>query len=286
MRSEISDQSCAQAGPASDCATPMKSPPSNHPTAIEGLKVSLPTISSAIAMVASRLGAGKGFTLFTLNLDHLVKLRSEGAFRDAYHRATHITADGWPVVWLAGRDGAEVERVCGADLVEPLCALAAERNSGIYFIGPGPRAAARAAEILQGRYRGLQVAGLESPQVSPVPTAEEIAGLARRLAGSGAKLCFVSLGAPKQELVADALIRRCPDVGFVCVGAALDFIAGESRRAPVWMRRFKLEWFWRLASEPRRLTVRYAKCAFVFLILALAVSASSGGAPGAGGEKG
>jgi len=66
-------------------------------------------------------------------------------------------------------------------------------------------------------------------------------------------LCLVALGAPKQELLADALSTHCPSVGFLCIGAALSFIAGHPRRAPLWMRRSGLEWLWRLAAEPHRL---------------------------------
>jgi N-acetylglucosaminyldiphosphoundecaprenol N-acetyl-beta-D-mannosaminyltransferase len=50
----------------------------------------------------------------------------------------------------------------------------------------------------------------------------------------------------------------------LCVGATIDFLAGEQSRAPVWMRRVGLEWLYRVAREPRRLAARYAKDAFIF----------------------
>jgi N-acetylglucosaminyldiphosphoundecaprenol N-acetyl-beta-D-mannosaminyltransferase len=43
----------------------------------------------------------------------------------------------------------------------------------------------------------------------------------------------------------------------LCVGAAFDFMAGTMPRAPEWMRRFGLEWAYRLSSDPRRLWRRY-----------------------------
>jgi exopolysaccharide biosynthesis WecB/TagA/CpsF family protein len=95
--------------------------------------------------------------------------------------------------------------------------------------------------------------------------------MAERVRASGARLCLVALGAPKQELLADALAPHCPSVGFLCVGAALNFVGGHSRRAPLWMRRIGLEWLWRLGAEPYRLAARYAACAYVFLLLGFGV---------------
>jgi len=239
---------------------------------VAGLRISLPTLDIAVE-TASRLAvSGQGFTLFTLNLDHLVKIRAHAAFRAAYDRAALVTADGWPVVWLARRAGGVLERTCGSDLVEPLCAVAAEQGIGLYFIGPGPKAQAVALERLSGRYDGLRIVGAETPAV-PADFATthdfDLDALAGRVNTSGARLFIVSLGAPKQELLADALARLCPEVGFVCVGAALDFISGETRRAPAWVRAIKLEWFWRFAAQPRRLGMRYALCAIEFARLAL-----------------
>jgi N-acetylglucosaminyldiphosphoundecaprenol N-acetyl-beta-D-mannosaminyltransferase len=239
---------------------------------VEGVRINLPTLEIAAATALRRAQAGEGFTLFTLNLDHLVKLTTSEPFLAAYRRAQLVTADGWPIVWLAGRQNAHLERTTGADLVEPLCEAAAKAGVGIYFVGPGPEAQVGALEKLIARFSGLKVSGTETPMLpgdgSNVPAAD-LDAMAARINASGAGLCFMSMGAPKQELVADALAARCPRVGFICVGAALDFIAGHASRAPQWVQRAKLEWFWRVANDPRRLTARYAKCAVLFGGLAL-----------------
>jgi exopolysaccharide biosynthesis WecB/TagA/CpsF family protein len=92
-----------------------------------------------------------------------------------------------------------------------------------------------------------------------------------RIAGSGARLCFVALGAPKQELFADRMTRNVGGVGFVCIGAALDFISGEQVRAPALFQRAGLEWAYRLLSNPSRMWARYARCAALYLRLRLGV---------------
>ncbi len=248
----------------------MSSPAADFSVAIEGVTINLPTLQAATDAALARAKAGRGFALFTLNLDHLVKLRTSPDFAAAYASAALVTADGWPIVWLAQRQGAHPDRASGADLVLPVCEGAAAQGSSIYFVGPGPQAQAAALDILKARFPALTVAGSEAPKFPAAETAAELAafdldGLADRINASGASLCFLSLGAPKQELLADALSRRCPKVGFLCVGAALDFISGTVQRAPLWMQKSKLEWFWRLLSDPRRLTARYARCGALFL---------------------
>ena len=90
-----------------------------------------------------------------------------------------------------------------------------------------------------------------------------------RVGNSGAALCFLALGAPKQELLAQIGRKTCPHTGFLAIGAALDFIAGHQQRAPRWMQRLGLEWLYRLAHQPRRLAGRYARSALIFASLAL-----------------
>lgn len=241
---------------------------------VDGIGINLPTLGAAVDAAAARAEAGRGFALFTLNLDHLVKLRTDPAFRAAYERAELVSADGWPVVWLAGRGAGNgrLERTTGADLVEPLMAEAAARGLGVYVVGPGLQAQAKALKALRRLLPALRIAGTETPRVpaDPLDGGFDLDALARRIEASGARLCLLCLGAPKQELLADALKARCPAVGFLCVGAALDFIAGEASRAPGWAQKAGLEWFWRLTGDPKRLALRYARCAVRFAELAAA----------------
>ena len=81
-----------------------------------------------------------------------------------------------------------------------------------------------------------------------------------RIGASGAGLCLLALGAPKQEIFAAHAAARLPRTGFMSIGAGLDFLAGTQTRAPAWMRRLAAEWLWRLAGSPRRMAGRYARC--------------------------
>ena len=232
---------------------------------IDGQAINVATLPDAVRLAAERARRRVGFTLFTLNLDHLVKLRVEPDFARCYRNATFVTADGWPIAWLARRQGATgVERTTGADLVEPLCAEAARLGLKVHFFGSCEATLQKAAQVLTQRYPGLVVAGMEAPPMGfdPRSLAAEQAG--ERIAASGAALCFVAFGAPKQEIFSERMARRHEEIGFVCIGAALDFIAGDKARAPAIFQKTGLEWAWRLLSEPRRMFTRYARCAAVF----------------------
>lgn len=205
--------------------------------------------------------AAVGGAVFTLNLDHLVKLKEDAAFREAYDRALHVTADGTPVVWMARAAGAEIERVTGADLVLPLCRAAAAAGLPIHLFGTAPAALEAAAARIRAEAPGIVVAGMESPPFGFDPVGPAALEAARRIGESGARICFVALGAPKQELFADAAVPAAPGVTFVCIGAALDFLSGAQRRAPRAVQAVGMEWAWRLAHDPKRLFRRYWRSA-------------------------
>jgi exopolysaccharide biosynthesis WecB/TagA/CpsF family protein len=81
---------------------------------------------------------------------------------------------------------------------------------------------------------------------------------------SGAGICFVALGAPKQEIFSDRCAQEMAGISFICIGAGLDFLAGHQRRAPEFFQKTGLEWLWRVLNNPRRLARRYLECLFVF----------------------
>ncbi|MFN3869165.1 MAG: WecB/TagA/CpsF family glycosyltransferase [Hyphomicrobiaceae bacterium] len=237
---------------------------------VDGWKVNIGTEAEAVAAVVGAARRGEYASLFTLNLDHLVKLRTDRAFANAYARARFVTADGAPVVHLARSQSAAITRTTGADLVLPLADAAARCNLPVYLFGSSNAVLGEAGRRLAANTDGaLSIAGSEAPPMGFDPAGAEADKALHRIAASGARICFVALGAPKQEIFA----ARAADLGipvvFVCIGAALDFIAGAQVRAPGFMQRHGLEWLWRLATNPRRLATRYAHCAVLYAELAL-----------------
>lgn len=224
------------------------------------VRITHPTRAGLLLDLRAHLRAGRGFTLATINLDHAVKLGRDPAFRAAYLRHSHVVADGNPVVWLSRLAGRRIELVQGSELIAPLAALAAEEDVPLALFGATPETLARAAAALAEAHPGLRVVAQIAPPFGFDPEGAEAAALLDRLAESGARLCLLALGAPKQEVLAAHAAVRLPGCGFVSIGAGLDFIAGSQVRAPRWVRRIAMEWAWRMARDPRRLAGRYIDC--------------------------
>ncbi|MEL6374379.1 MAG: WecB/TagA/CpsF family glycosyltransferase [Pseudomonadota bacterium] len=237
---------------------------------VDGWPINVATPGEAVQAVMQRAKTPGPFTLFTLNLDHLVKLRHDDGFRAAYASADLITADGAPVAGLARRQDASFKRTTGADLVAPLCKAAARVSCPVFFFGSSPAVLAKSARALARHCDDeLDVAGTLAPGADFDPTGPEADAALDEIRASGARLCFIALGAPKQELFAAYAVAKGVPCGFMCIGAGLDFIAGAQHRAPQAWQRFGMEWAWRLAGDPRRLAMRYARCARVLCDIVL-----------------
>ena len=210
--------------------------------------------------------AGRHHYVVTPNADHAVMLSHHDGLQDAYKGAELVLADGMPVV-LASRVLRRPlpERVTGADLVPALFSAANEQKPvKAYLLGAGPGVAERAAANIHKRWRHVEVVGTYSPPFGFEKDDAENEAILKRIEDVQPDVLVVGLGAPKQELWVAKHRDRIAAKASLCVGATIDFLAGEVRRAPRWMQRFGLEWFFRLACEPRRLFKRYFHDACVF----------------------
>jgi len=238
----------------------LKGKPVSVDAIVENLRVSALSLTETAELIGHNAGTVSAQNVFTLNLDHLVKMRKDAMFRRAYSRAELITADGFPIVLACSLQGKRVSRVAGSDLIAPISAAAARSGKSIYLFGSSLQVLTKASRILHERNPGLTIAGVFAPPQGFDPTSEDAHRCIVTIGNSGADLCLVALGAPKQEFFADHGKSLLPNVSFVCIGAGLDFIAGAQVRAPYWMRSLCLEWLWRAAGNPRRLLYRYLLC--------------------------
>jgi len=214
------------------------------------------TFAEALDEIEALVAAGRGGSVFTPNVDHVVNVDASPSFRDAYAAASLSLADGQPLVWTSRLLGAPLpEKISGSDLVLPLMERAAARRWRVYLLGGGAGVAEKAAKVLTARL-GVTIVGCDAPMVSLEPDPAADGAMIERIQAAKPELLLVALGAPKQELWLHRVGPRIrPTVG-IGVGAALDFVAG-ARRAPRWMSRAGLEWLFRLFQEPRRMSRRY-----------------------------
>lgn len=227
------------------------------------IQVTTPTWAALMHVLRDRLLRREGFAVATINLDHLVKLRTDARFREVYEQHDIVVADGNPIVWLSRLAGRPVELVPGSDLIKPLAGLAAELGVPVALFGSTPEVLHMASDTLCREHPALKIACTIAPPMSFEPTGTDAQRLLADIRASGARLCLVAMGAPKQETFAALGRQLVPECGFVSIGAGLDFLGGTQRRAPRVMRMLALEWAWRMMSDPRRLAVRYLRCALI-----------------------
>ena len=225
-----------------------------------GLYVNVPSKADLLADLRAHFEERRGFCVATLNLDHVVQIRNNSEFYKFYQQHSHITADGNPIVWLSRLARQDVHLVPGSELIEPLVEIAAQTDTPIALFGATQESLDRSAEVLKQRYPEAQIVARIAPQMGFDPMNDAAQTHIDTLEQSGARLCFLALGAPRQEMFAIRLNAQVPQMGVLSIGAGLDFISGAQTRAPKLMRVFAAEWIWRLASNPGRLARRYGAC--------------------------
>jgi N-acetylglucosaminyldiphosphoundecaprenol N-acetyl-beta-D-mannosaminyltransferase len=231
---------------------------------ILGCRVDAIDSDGAVARIAELARGEKPSLVVTLGTEMVVYAQSDPRFREIVNSSALSLCDTIGVKVAARLQGADVrERVTGVDLLEPLCAMFAERAVSVYFLGAKDDTAQRAAAVLQARHPDLIVAGARDGYFER----EQEPDVAAAVAASGARAIFVGLGSPRQELfLAERLNETGCAVG-IGVGGSFDVLAGNVRRAPLLWRRLGLEWLYRLVREPRRWRRQLALPQFVWLAL-------------------
>ena len=228
------------------------------------------SMEETLQRVDGFIRAGTPHQHVVVNVDKLVKASRSPELRRIINECALINADGMPVVWAARLLGRPLkERVAGIDLFESLMARAAVRRWRVFLLGAREEVVARVRAIYEVRYPGLTIAGHRNGYWS----AAEEEGVARQIADSRADLLFVAISSPKKEQFLGTYQARMRVPFAMGVGGTFDVAAGLVKRAPRWMQRAGLEWFYRFLQEPRRMFRRYFidDMAFLWLFLKEAV---------------
>lgn len=194
----------------------------------------------------------------TPNVDHVMTAEADPLFREIYQQADLVLTDGVPIIWASKFLGTPIkEKISGSDFLIKFCPVAAKKGYRLFFLGGKPGAAEISAEILSERYPGVNIVGISCPPLGFHADRERNARVVEEIKKASPDLVFVGLGAPKQEkwIFSNKDNYGAP-VSFT-VGASFDFVAGITPRAPLFMQRIGLEWFWRLMKEPKKLWKRY-----------------------------
>jgi N-acetylglucosaminyldiphosphoundecaprenol N-acetyl-beta-D-mannosaminyltransferase len=241
---------------------------------ILGVRIDATSYKDATAQVIEWARAGESRYVCCATVNNVMEARdhsqeNDGDYAAVMERADLVTSDGMPLVWALRALGVgDASRVYGPDLMGFVLAAAEREGVPVGFYGGSGEVLGRLRREVRRRYPRIQVAFIEAPPFRAV-TDEEDERTVQHAIGSGVRILFVGLGSPKQDRWMHTHHGRIPAV-MLGVGAAFDFWAGVKPQAPRWMQQGGLEWFFRLATEPRRLWRRYLKQNPRFAWLAIA----------------
>jgi N-acetylglucosaminyldiphosphoundecaprenol N-acetyl-beta-D-mannosaminyltransferase len=195
------------------------------------------------------------YYVVTPNPELLVIANKDSGYREVLNNAKLALIDGIGVVLAGKLLGKPLkERVHGVDLVEMLCSEVSKKPITVGFLGAGPSVAVKTAECLQKKYQGLKIS-MVSEEWS------------EELKSKKTDILFVAFGSPKQEIWISENLNQLPVKVVIGVGGAFDFISGNVRRAPMFMRKLGLEWLFRLIIQPWRIKRQLKLFIFIYLVL-------------------
>ncbi len=246
---------------------------------VVGTAISVTTIDELLRIVDDR-PADRATVVAFCNVHSVMTARKREDVADALRGVDVAAPDGMPVAWGLRAAGIRSQpRVDGPTFLERALRYGVAHDWKHYFYGSTPETLARVVDAAHNSVPGIRIVGSVSPPFRE-PTGQDIADAAGDIESSEADVVWVGLGMPKQELWMQRARLHLPGVALLGVGAAFDFIAGSTERAPAWMQVSGLEWLHRLSQEPRRLWRRYLINNPLFMALLardIAVARLSGG---------
>jgi exopolysaccharide biosynthesis WecB/TagA/CpsF family protein len=191
----------------------------------------------------------------TPNVDHVIRYCQDRQFRSLYAQATYVLLDSRFLAHIVRLLKGQVFPVClGSDLTGALLASVVKPLDVAILVG----GTAEQARVLKDRFSLESLHHIDPPMNFIRDPAAVEACLRSIEAISPFRFCFLAIGSPQQEIIAQKLKERGSARGLaLCVGAAVNFLTGSERRAPRWMQQAGLEWLFRLLQNPRRLAKRY-----------------------------
>ncbi len=232
-----------------------------------GIPVDNLSMDETLEIIDAHIRSRKPLHHIVINAGKVVAMQDDEELRRSVLAADLINADGMSVVWASRFLGRPLkERVAGIDLMLRLVERAAQKGYKVFLFGAREEVVRRVRDIWAGKYGLDIIAGYRNGYFGPGEEAE----IARQIAESGADILFVAISSPKKEIFLEKYKDLLGKIPFVMgVGGSFDVVAGKTKRAPRWMQKAGLEWFYRFIQEPRRMWKRYLVGNFRFLMLML-----------------
>jgi len=240
----------------------------NQQISLFGITIDTLDMDETVSRIASWVDESSSCRyVVTPNVDHIVKLDKDATFKKAYVEASLVVTDGKPVVMASRLLRKPIPgTVPGSDLVPALFTYFNQQKKSltVYLLGAMPGVAEKAASKIHATWPNVHVVGVFSPAFGFEKSVTESMEIVDKLCKAKPDIVVFGVGAPKQEVWANQYAARINAKVILCVGATIDFIAGEKARAPIWVRKIGMEWLHRMLSEPKRLFRRYIHDAVIF----------------------
>lgn len=225
------------------------------------------SMEETLQTIEGFIQSGQPHQHVVVNVDKLVKASRDPELRSIINECALVNVDGMPVVWASRLLGKPLkERVAGVDLFEALMRRAGEKGWRVFLLGAKEDVVSKVASTYQHKYPNLVLAGYRNGYWKG--EAEE-AQVAAQIRDARPDLLFVAISSPKKEQFLGRYQAEMKIPFAMGVGGTFDVAIGHVKRAPVWMQKSGLEWFYRFLQEPRRMFRRYfiEDMAFVWLFL-------------------
>lgn len=223
---------------------------------IMGVDIAAVDMEWLLRFTAENIKQLSGDYMCVSNVHTVVTASEDLAYEAIQNSGIMAIPDGGPLSVVGRKRGfRNMQRTPGPSYMEEIFKISKKTGYRHYFYGSTEETLTKMKFALQKDYPGIRISGMYSPPFGSV-TEKEDARIIEKINESEADFVWVGLGAPKQERW---MAKHQGKVkGFmVGVGAGFDYFAGNIRRAPDWMQKHNLEWFYRLLQEPRRLFGRY-----------------------------
>lgn len=230
---------------------------------ILGLEIDNLTLKEALDEVEKRIAMGGSHHVITANPEILYHAQKDQKAFDTIKNASLVTADGNGIL-LAGKllNRPFKARVTGIDLAEALCATSGEASYSLYFLGGKEGISKKAREKMLARYQSANIVGDYHGYFK-----NDIAPLLNDLKEKKPDILLVAMGSPYQENFIARYQKVLEIPVAIGVGGTLDVFSGEVKRAPDWVQNLKLEWAYRILSDPKRWRRALVLPKFVLLVL-------------------
>ncbi|PHS66835.1 MAG: glycosyltransferase [Flavobacterium sp.] len=224
------------------------------------------TMEETLSMVEKTIEKNQQIHHVVVNAGKMVQMQKDQQLRESVNNSDIINADGQAVVWASKILNKPLkERVAGIDLMENLVELAHKKNYKIFLFGAKEEVVKKVVNLYSEKYSKNIIAGYRNGYYKE----EDELGIAQQIASSGANMLFVAITSPKKENYLYKYRKELSNVNFIMgVGGSFDVISGLTKRAPIWMQNYGLEWFYRFSQEPKRMWKRYlvGNSKFIYLV--------------------